>query len=63
MNNPDQYGYIVIFGINRAKLYATSMLSAKNKAVEMFKVPKSKQSLIIVALAEKAGKTVEQAIA
>ena len=60
MNNQDLYGYIAIFGINRTKLYATSMLSAKNKAVEMFKVPKNKQHLIIVALAEKAGETVEQ---
>lgn len=51
-------GYIAFFGSKRAEIYASSLYAAKQKAIKELKVPKSKQGLLSVTLAEKGGKQV-----
>lgn len=53
-----QYGYVVFYNDKRLELYATSLFDAKLKAIEQLKVPKSKQGLLAVMLAEKNDETV-----
>lgn len=52
------YGYIAIWNGKRAEIQANSLFDAKTKAIEILKVPKSKQGLLSVMLAEKDGKEV-----
>lgn len=51
-------GYIAFFGGKQYEIYAESLYEAKTKAIKELKVPKSKQGLLAVALAEKEGKQV-----
>lgn len=55
---PAKLGYAAFYNGKTYGLYANSLLDAKNKAVEHFKVPKSKQHMVSVILAEKDDKPV-----
>lgn len=46
------HGYIAFYGGKRIEIHADSLYAAKLKAIEMLKVPKSKQGLLAVELAE-----------
>lgn len=48
-------GYIALYQDKKLELYADSLYDAKLKAIKELKVPKSKQGLMAVLLAEKAG--------
>jgi len=48
-------GYIAFYNGNKIELYDSSLLKAKERAVALFNVPKSKQHLVSVHLAEKDG--------
>lgn len=48
-------GYIAFYNGNRLELYARSLSAAKTKAIAYFNVPKAKQGLVAIALAEKDG--------
>lgn len=52
-------GYLAFYGSRQIEIYAKSLYEAKLEAVKQFKVPKSKQGLLAVVLAEKEGETVE----
>lgn len=52
-------GYKVFYNGKTDEVYAKSMFEAKDKAVVLFKVPKSKQHMISVVLCELAGTQVE----
>lgn len=56
MNN---YGYVGFYNQQRVEVQASGMWEAKEKVIRHFKVPKSKQGLVAVMLAERDGKTVE----
>ena len=58
MNGPA--GYIAYYNGQKKELVANDMYQAKLKAIELFKVPKSKQGLLAVVLAEVEGKPVLQ---
>ena len=45
-------GYIAFYNRNRIELYANSLLIAKTRAIAYFNVPKSKQHLVAVELAD-----------
>jgi len=47
-------GYIAMWNGKRAELRASSLWSAKVQAIELWRVPKSKQGLVAVVLAERA---------
>lgn len=47
------HGYIGFYNGKQADIYASSLYEAKQKAFSLFKVPKSKQGLLSVHLAEK----------
>jgi hypothetical protein len=49
------HGYIAFYNNRRVEIQANTLWEAKQKAVEMLKVPKSKQGLLAVELAEKDG--------
>ena len=51
-------GYIAIYNGKRIEIYADCLYSAKVKAIESFRPPKSKRHMISVALAEKDGQQV-----
>lgn len=53
-----EFGYIAFFNNKRIELQAPSLYAAKLKAIDQLKVPKSKQGLLAVVLAEKDGKPV-----
>ena len=46
-------GYIAFYNGNRLEFHASSLYAAKTKAITYFNVPKSKQGLVAVELAEK----------
>jgi hypothetical protein len=58
MNGPA--GYIAYYNGQKKELTANDMYQAKLKAIEHFKVPRSKQGLLAVVLAEVDGKPVLQ---
>lgn len=51
-------GYVCFYNSKRIELHAKDLWDAKQKAVEQFKAPRSKQHLVSVVLAEKDGKPV-----
>lgn len=51
-------GYIAFFNSKQIEIYASSLYEAKQKAIQQLKVPKSKQGLLAVVLAEKGGEVV-----
>lgn len=51
-------GYIAIYNRKSLEIYAESLYAAKMKAIASMKVPKSKQGLLAVMLAEKNGEPV-----
>lgn len=55
-----KYGYICFYNRERLEVYADTKHEAEQKAVAHFKIPKSKQGLLSVLLAEKSGEVVEQ---
>lgn len=52
-------GYQAFYNGKTADVYADSLWAAKQKAIDLFKVPRSKQSMVSVVLCEVAGKEVE----
>ena len=56
------HGYIAFYGGKRVEIQAESLWGAKKKAIEMMKVPKSKESQVAVELAEKDGEQVTTTI-
>jgi hypothetical protein len=55
-----KYGYICLYNRKRFEVYADTKYEAQEKAIAHFKIPKSKQGLLSVLLAEKDGEVVEQ---
>lgn len=53
-----QCGYIALYQGKRAEIYADGLYAAKLEAIKILNVPKSKQGLLSVTLAEKDGETV-----
>lgn len=51
-------GYIAFYNDKQIEIRASSLYAAKLEAVKQLKVPKSKQGLLAVVLAEKDGKQV-----
>lgn len=51
-------GYVAFYGNKQVDVYADTLYAAKLKAIAELKVPKSKQGLLSVTLAEKEGETV-----
>lgn len=51
-------GYIAFYGNKQHEVYADSLYGAKQKAIKELKVPKSKEHMVSVYLAEKEGKPV-----
>lgn len=54
-------GYIAFYNGKQAELYAETSYAAYSQAVDHFKVPKSKRSMVSVVLAEKDGEQVTHA--
>jgi hypothetical protein len=55
-------GYIALCRAQRYELHAASAYAAWQRAVEHFKLPRSKRHLVTVHLAEQDGETVTQVI-
>lgn len=53
------HGYVCMYNGQRKEIMAESLYEAKMQAIAAFKPPKVKQHMVIVMLAEKAGKPVE----
>lgn len=53
-------GYVALYGGKRLEVYADSLYDAKLQSIAALKVPKSKQGLLAVVLAEKNGSPVVQ---
>ena len=51
-------GYVCFYSDKQIEIRAESLYAAKLKAIKQLKVPKSKQGLLAVVLAEKDGKQV-----
>jgi len=51
-------GYIAIYNSKRVEIMADSLYGAKVQAISELRVPKSKQGLLSVTLAEKNGEQV-----
>jgi hypothetical protein len=55
-------GYVVFYNSKRVEIYAETLYAAKVKAIEEFrktgKIPKSREHMVSVWLAEKDGKPV-----
>lgn len=51
-------GYIAFYNDKRIEIHAKSLYEAKVEAIKQLKVPKSKQGLLAVVLAEKDGEQV-----
>lgn len=51
-------GYVCFYNGKRIEVYADSLFAAKEKAVFIFKAPKSKRHMVSVMLAEKGGREV-----
>lgn len=50
---PPLFGYISFYKGGRKELHATSLFAAKEKAIELFKPPKSQRHMVSVVLAER----------
>lgn len=48
-------GYIAFYSGRKAEIHAESLFKAKEKAVALFKAPKSKAHMVSVVLCEKDG--------
>lgn len=57
------YGYKAFYNGKEIEVYAESMVAAKEKAVAIFKAPKSKRHMVSVVLCEKDGKVVSHSTA
>jgi|tagenome__1003787_1003787.scaffolds.fasta_scaffold19471065_2 hypothetical protein len=51
-------GYKAFYNGKVSEVYAETLLAAKEKAVALFKPPKSKRHMVSVVLCEKDGETV-----
>lgn len=51
-------GYVCFYEGKRVEVWASDMFEAKRKAVQMLKPPRSKQHMVSVTLAVKAGEQV-----
>lgn len=51
-------GYVAFYNSQRLEIYAKDLWDAKQQAIAAFKVPKSKQHMVSVMLAEKDGHSV-----
>lgn len=51
-------GYICIYNQKSVEVHAETLYQAKVKAVELLKVPKNKQHMVSIMLAEKDGEQV-----
>lgn len=51
-------GYVAFYNRQRLEVYAKDLWAAKQQVIEKLKVPKSKQHLVSVLLAEKDGQPV-----
>ena len=49
-------GYLAFYQGNRLEVYADTIWQAKQKAIQELSVPKKKQGLLTIALAEVEGK-------
>ena len=52
-----------MFNGKKAEIYSDSLYGAKKEAIKVLKVPKSKQGLLVVMLAQKDGKQVTHSTA
>ena len=52
-------GYIVFYNGQSSELYANDLYSAKKLAIQLLKVPKKKEHMVSVCLAEIADEQVE----
>jgi hypothetical protein len=52
-------GYIVFYKNKRWEVYASDVMTAKQKAIAHYRVPANREHLVSVYLAEKEGKPVE----
>lgn len=55
--------YLVLYGAKQTKVYAKTLLEAKEKGVEHYRVPEKKQHLVSAHLVEKDGQAVTQVLA
>lgn len=53
VTQPPLFGYVSFFKGGRKELHAPSLFAAKEKAIELFKPPKSQRHLVSVVLAER----------
>lgn len=53
-----QHGYIAYYNGKKIEIHAPSLYAAKQEAVKQFNVPKKKEYLVSVMLAEKNGQPV-----
>ena len=51
-------GYVAFYNSKRIEIYAETLFAAKKKAIAEFKVPKSKEHMVTVVLAETNGEQV-----
>lgn len=58
MEDNEKNGYIAVYKGRQITIRADSLYQAKLEAVERLKVPKSKQNMVSVVLAEKGGEQV-----
>ncbi len=58
MKEPAMNGYKAFYNSKSIELYAESLFAAKEKAVAVFKPPKSKRHMVSVVLCEKGGEVV-----
>ena len=63
INENSENGYIAMFNGKKAEIYSDSLYGAKKEAIKVLKVPKSKQGLLVVMLAQKDGKQVTHSTA
>ena len=56
--NDKQCGYVGFYNQQRVEVHASGMWDAKQQVIQHFKVPKSKQGLVAVVLAERGSQTV-----
>jgi hypothetical protein len=53
-------GYVALYNGKKKVIWASSLYAAKQEAISMLKIPKSKQGLLSIILAEKDGEPVTQ---
>lgn len=55
--NTNMHAYAVFFGTRQTKIYATSLLEAKEKGIAFFRAHKSREHLVTAYLVELNGQT------